>query len=245
MERATSRGCLHLALTYFLAAVCAAVAALERGSGRASLSRACVPIPKDHFPLLQAIPHALAGRDVLGAAKTGSGKTLAFLVPVRRRRPYTPAAHSSRTPRRQGAVRTRRNRTPSGCCTGQRLFQTCQAIWPLLLPRWNELCSPPQAYKWAGWLSPMPEPQPAGSQMMERLYRARWAPSDGIGGAQTPPPVTPEPCCNLQRPQLAQTTRAELLMQEQRLSCGRCGGRADIAVSRFDYECDVAPKQAL
>ncbi len=29
-----------------------------------------------------AIPHALCGRDVLGAAKTGSGKTLAFLVPV-------------------------------------------------------------------------------------------------------------------------------------------------------------------
>jgi ATP-dependent RNA helicase DDX10/DBP4 len=30
-----------------------------------------------------ALPHALAGRDVLGAAKTGSGKTLAFLLPVR------------------------------------------------------------------------------------------------------------------------------------------------------------------
>lgn len=28
-----------------------------------------------------AIPHALAGRDILGAAKTGSGKTLAFLIP--------------------------------------------------------------------------------------------------------------------------------------------------------------------
>lgn len=30
----------------------------------------------------RAIPHALKGRDILGAAKTGSGKTLAFLVPV-------------------------------------------------------------------------------------------------------------------------------------------------------------------
>ncbi|OQR88229.1 ATP-dependent RNA helicase dbp4 [Achlya hypogyna] len=29
-----------------------------------------------------AIPHALAGRDILAAAKTGSGKTLAFLVPL-------------------------------------------------------------------------------------------------------------------------------------------------------------------
>ena len=29
-----------------------------------------------------AIPHALADRDVLGAAKTGSGKTLAFMIPV-------------------------------------------------------------------------------------------------------------------------------------------------------------------
>eukprot|EP01130_Rhizamoeba_saxonica_P002964 TRINITY_DN1299_c1_g1_i6.p1 TRINITY_DN1299_c1_g1~~TRINITY_DN1299_c1_g1_i6.p1 ORF type:complete len:710 (+),score=189.78 TRINITY_DN1299_c1_g1_i6:19-2148(+) len=29
-----------------------------------------------------ALPHALAGRDILGAAKTGSGKTLAFLIPV-------------------------------------------------------------------------------------------------------------------------------------------------------------------
>ena len=30
----------------------------------------------------QAVPHALKGSDILGAAKTGSGKTLAFLVPV-------------------------------------------------------------------------------------------------------------------------------------------------------------------
>lgn len=30
----------------------------------------------------RAIPHALKGRDILGAAKTGSGKTLGFLIPV-------------------------------------------------------------------------------------------------------------------------------------------------------------------
>jgi ATP-dependent RNA helicase DDX10/DBP4 len=29
-----------------------------------------------------ALPHALSGRDILGAAKTGSGKTLCFLIPV-------------------------------------------------------------------------------------------------------------------------------------------------------------------
>jgi hypothetical protein len=29
-----------------------------------------------------ALPHALCGRDILGAAKTGSGKTLAFVIPV-------------------------------------------------------------------------------------------------------------------------------------------------------------------
>lgn len=29
-----------------------------------------------------SLPHALCGRDVLGAAKTGSGKTLAFIIPV-------------------------------------------------------------------------------------------------------------------------------------------------------------------
>jgi ATP-dependent RNA helicase DDX10/DBP4 len=37
-----------------------------------------------HMTAIQraALPHALCGRDVLGAAKTGSGKTLSFLVPV-------------------------------------------------------------------------------------------------------------------------------------------------------------------
>jgi ATP-dependent RNA helicase DDX10/DBP4 len=40
------------------------------------------------------IPHALRGRDILGAARTGSGKTLAFLVPLLEklyRRQYTPS----------------------------------------------------------------------------------------------------------------------------------------------------------
>lgn len=44
-------------------------------------------LDKSHFKTLtdiqrKAIPLALKGRDVLGAAKTGSGKTLAFLIPV-------------------------------------------------------------------------------------------------------------------------------------------------------------------
>ena len=46
-------------------------------------------LAQSKFTLLTAIqraslPHALCGRDILGAAKTGSGKTLAFLIPVSR-----------------------------------------------------------------------------------------------------------------------------------------------------------------
>lgn len=51
------------------------------------------------------LPHALAGRDVLGAAKTGSGKTLAFLIPV--------SIWSS-----CGAMRSFRYVQPSNCMDG-------------------------------------------------------------------------------------------------------------------------------
>ena len=68
----------------------------ERGSNDISASSfPDLPLSKDtlvglrdgsfkHMTRIQriAIPHALAGRDVLGAAKTGSGKTLAFLIPT-------------------------------------------------------------------------------------------------------------------------------------------------------------------
>lgn len=50
-------------------------------------------LDKSHFKTLtdiqrKAIPIALKGRDVLGAAKTGSGKTLAFILPVCRVQPW-------------------------------------------------------------------------------------------------------------------------------------------------------------
>jgi ATP-dependent RNA helicase RhlE len=41
----------------------------------------------------QAIPHALAGRDVLGCAQTGTGKTAAFVVPLLERLQGAPKGH--------------------------------------------------------------------------------------------------------------------------------------------------------
>ena len=53
------------------------------------------PTPYTTMTAIQnaCIPHALSGRDILGAAKTGSGKTLAYLIPVLEilyRRSFTP-----------------------------------------------------------------------------------------------------------------------------------------------------------
>jgi superfamily II DNA/RNA helicase len=44
-------------------------------------------LKKSHFTTMtdiqrKALPVALKGGDILGAAKTGSGKTLAFIIPV-------------------------------------------------------------------------------------------------------------------------------------------------------------------
>jgi ATP-dependent RNA helicase RhlE len=47
----------------------------------------------------QAIPHLLAGRDVLGCAQTGTGKTAAFALPILDRLARTPRAHGPRGPR--------------------------------------------------------------------------------------------------------------------------------------------------
>ena len=41
----------------------------------------------------QAIPHALAGRDVLGCAQTGTGKTAAFVIPLIERLTAKPKGH--------------------------------------------------------------------------------------------------------------------------------------------------------
>lgn len=41
-----------------------------------------VGLDKSCFMLLQAIPIALSGRDIIGIAKTGSGKTAAYLWPM-------------------------------------------------------------------------------------------------------------------------------------------------------------------
>ncbi|MFZ9812344.1 MAG: DEAD/DEAH box helicase, partial [Burkholderiaceae bacterium] len=46
----------------------------------------------------QAIPHVLAGHDVMGAAQTGTGKTAAFTLPILHR--LIPQASSSASPAR-------------------------------------------------------------------------------------------------------------------------------------------------
>jgi ATP-dependent RNA helicase RhlE len=47
----------------------------------------------------QAIPHLLAGRDLLGCAQTGTGKTAAFALPILDRLARTPRAPERRGPR--------------------------------------------------------------------------------------------------------------------------------------------------
>lgn len=69
-----------------------------------------------------ALPHALCGRDVLGAAKTGSGKTLCFLIPVR----SLVTAHTCACVREcAGPMHARAN---AGTCTNAQCSRTCTRI---------------------------------------------------------------------------------------------------------------------
>lgn len=52
----------------------------------------------------QAIPHVLAGRDVLGCAQTGTGKTAAFSLPLIQRLMQSPVDKSARGPMRARAL---------------------------------------------------------------------------------------------------------------------------------------------
>jgi len=62
------------------------------------LSQACIDL-KYTAPTeiqAQAIPHALAGKDIIGLAQTGSGKTAAFVLPILQALMNTEIAASSK-----------------------------------------------------------------------------------------------------------------------------------------------------
>jgi hypothetical protein len=111
-----------------------------------------------------AIPHALAGRDILGAAKTGSGKTLCFLVPVS---PFLPAtAMLRRPPRRTRLAAVQHGSSRLSPCSTRATSPCPQVTFPSL----HELTAAPN-------LSACLTSQ----QLIEKLFRARWTKLDGLG----------------------------------------------------------------
>lgn len=113
-----------------------------------------------------AIPHALCGRDILGAAKTGSGKTLTFLLPVRPRmaaagcRPDARETSASAAACLQLAVW--RGHKFAACiyasnrtgvlmwCTHAHVKHRCTA-WPPTPCRWWSGCTARAGRGWTAW----------------------------------------------------------------------------------------------
>ena len=73
----------------------------------------------------QAIPHVLAGRDVLGCAQTGTGKTAAFVIPMIERLAAMPKGHPKGlilAPTRELAIQTQETIDKLG--RSRRIFAT-------------------------------------------------------------------------------------------------------------------------
>ncbi|KAL0406924.1 UNVERIFIED_CONTAM: DEAD-box ATP-dependent RNA helicase 32 [Sesamum latifolium] len=99
-----------------------------------------------------SLPHSLCGRDILGAAKTGSGKTLAFVIPVSVRNTVSFLGVCV-------------------CLCGK------EVVWVLLFGILVDSAGCWINGDWVKCLVLYALP----AEVLEKLYRARWGPEDGVG----------------------------------------------------------------